>query len=161
MANNSIQQNILIALQSIQTALGTQGPGKIVTEYVKAIRKLIKKVDFERNWTEEQKNYSFTKGLKTDLLYALWSLLVLKNNSTMNMAIELVQRIENNQRMHLKSTLPVFAPAFVMAPAPQMAAIFFATQTQDPNEQLIDRLTANFAQLLEFLAQVVKENQQS
>ncbi|KAG9292543.1 hypothetical protein G9A89_006914 [Geosiphon pyriformis] len=48
-----------------------------------------------------------------------------------------------------------------MAPAPQMAAAFFAAQTQDPNEQLIDRLTANLARLLELLAQAVRDNQQS
>ncbi|KAG9294756.1 hypothetical protein G9A89_008235 [Geosiphon pyriformis] len=48
--------------------------------------------------------------------------------------------------MHLRSTLPVFAPASVMAPAPQMAATSFAVQIQDPNEQLINRLTANLAQ---------------
>ncbi|KAG9306203.1 hypothetical protein G9A89_016107 [Geosiphon pyriformis] len=41
-----------------------------------------------------------------------------------------------------------------------MAAISFAVQTQDPNEQLIDRLTANLAWLLEPLAQAVRDNQQ-
>ncbi|KAG9286994.1 hypothetical protein G9A89_003858 [Geosiphon pyriformis] len=107
-----------------------------------------------RNWTEEQKIHSFTKGLKTDLSYALWPLLALKDNPTIDMAIELAQRIENNQRMHLGSTLPVFASAFVMA------ATFFAAQTQDPNKQLIDKLTTNLAQLLEPLAQAVKDNQQ-
>ncbi|KAG9297620.1 hypothetical protein G9A89_011135 [Geosiphon pyriformis] len=74
----------------------TQGPRKVVTEYVKAIRKLIKCVDFGKNWTEEQKIHSFTKRLKTDLSYAFWPLLVLKDNLTMNMAIELAQRIEDN-----------------------------------------------------------------
>ncbi|KAG9296536.1 hypothetical protein G9A89_015128 [Geosiphon pyriformis] len=125
----------------------------MVTEYAKAIRKLIKRVDSGRNWTEEQKIYSFTKGLRTDLSYALWFLLVLKNNPTMNMAIELAQQIENNQKMHLKFTLPVFASAPVMAPVLQMAVTSFVVQTQDPNKQLINRLTANFAQLLELLAQ--------
>ncbi|KAG9297656.1 hypothetical protein G9A89_011171 [Geosiphon pyriformis] len=48
-----------------------------------------------------------------------------------------------------------------MASAPQMAAVSFAAQTQDPNEQLIDRLTANLAWLLEPLAQAVRDNQQS
>ncbi|KAG9292325.1 hypothetical protein G9A89_000799 [Geosiphon pyriformis] len=69
------------------------------------------------------------------------------------MTIELAQQIENNQRMHLGSILSVFAPIFVMASASQMAATSFTAQTQDPNEQLIDRLTANLAQLLEPLAQ--------
>ncbi|KAG9304147.1 hypothetical protein G9A89_019709 [Geosiphon pyriformis] len=40
------------------------------------------------------------------------------------------------------------------------AATFFAAQTQDSNEQLIDRLTANLAWLLEPLAQAVRDNQQ-
>ncbi|KAG9293570.1 hypothetical protein G9A89_005573 [Geosiphon pyriformis] len=138
----------------------TQGSSEVVTKYAKAIRKLIKRVDTGRNWTEEQKIHFFTKGLRTDLSYALWPLLALKDNPTMDMAIELAQRIEDNQRMHLGSTLPVFAPVPVMAPAPQMAATSFATHTQDPNEQLIDRLTANLARLLELLAQAVRENQQ-
>ncbi|KAG9289244.1 hypothetical protein G9A89_022554 [Geosiphon pyriformis] len=171
MAQDPLQQNILITIQDIQTALGwtpanagedntsfitwfetkfrtpmlifkwhmelekkTQGPRKIVTEYAKVIRKLIKCVDSE---------------LRTDLSYAFWPLLVLKDNPTMDMAIELVQRIEDNQRIHLGSIFPVFAPAPVMIPAPQIVAISFVTHTQDPNEQLIDRLTANLIWLLE------------
>ncbi|KAG9299275.1 hypothetical protein G9A89_013923 [Geosiphon pyriformis] len=122
----------------------TQDPGEVVTKYAKAIRKLIKWIDFGRNWTEEQKIHFFTKGLKTDLSYALWLLL----------------RIKDNQRMHLGSTLPVFASAPVMASALQMAAISFAVQTQNPNKQLIDRLTANLARLLEPLAQAVRKTQQ-
>ncbi|KAG9303105.1 hypothetical protein G9A89_005063 [Geosiphon pyriformis] len=108
----------------------------------------------------EVKIYFFTKELRTDLSYALWPLLALKDNLTIDIAIELAQRIEDNQKMHLGSTLSVFASAPIMAPAPQIATISFAAQTQDPNEHLIDRLTANLAQLLELLAQAVKENQQ-
>ncbi|KAG9301543.1 hypothetical protein G9A89_008395 [Geosiphon pyriformis] len=52
--------------------------------------------------------------------------LSLPDNPTMDMAIELAQKIENNQRMYLGSTLLVFAPAPIMAPALQMAAISFA-----------------------------------
>ncbi|KAG9306159.1 hypothetical protein G9A89_016063 [Geosiphon pyriformis] len=105
------------------------GPGEIVTEYAKAIRKLIKHVDSEKNWTEEQKIYSIIKGLKTDLSYAFWPFLVLKDNPTMNMTIKLAQKIEDNQRMHLGSTLSVFAPASAMASVSQMAAASFAAQT--------------------------------
>ncbi|KAG9296135.1 hypothetical protein G9A89_011988 [Geosiphon pyriformis] len=79
----------------------------------------------------------------------------------MNMAIKLVQQIENNQRMYLKFTLSVFAFAPVIALVSQIATTFFAVQILDPNKQLIDRLTANLAQLLEFLAQIVRENLQS
>ncbi|KAG9285835.1 hypothetical protein G9A89_013260 [Geosiphon pyriformis] len=82
---------ILISKWRMELERRTQGPGEVVTEYAKAIRKLIKRVDFERNWTEEQKIHSFTKGLKTNLSYALWPFLALKDNPTMNMAIELVQ----------------------------------------------------------------------
>ncbi|KAG9297954.1 hypothetical protein G9A89_018782 [Geosiphon pyriformis] len=58
----------------------------------------------------------------------------------MNIVIELAQRIEDNQKMHLESIFSVFALALVMAPAPQMAAISFATQTQDPNEHNVTLL---------------------
>ncbi|KAG9300927.1 hypothetical protein G9A89_004985 [Geosiphon pyriformis] len=140
---NKFRTPILISKWHMELERRTQSPGEIVTEYAKAIRKLIKYVDFDRNWTEEQKIHSFTKGLRTDLSYAFWPLLALKDNLTIDMTIELAQRIENNQRMHLGSTLPIFTSAPVMTPAPQVAATSFAAQTQDPNKQLIDRLTAN------------------
>ncbi|KAG9297665.1 hypothetical protein G9A89_011180 [Geosiphon pyriformis] len=114
---NKFRTPILISKWYMELEKKTQGPGKIVTEYAKAIKKLIKHIDSGRNWTEEQKFYSFTKRLRTDLSYVLWPLLALKNNSTINMAIELAQQIEDNQRIHLGSTLSVFAPASVMAPA--------------------------------------------
>ncbi|KAG9307519.1 hypothetical protein G9A89_017349, partial [Geosiphon pyriformis] len=142
---NKFRTPILISKWCMKLERRTQGSGEIVTEYAKAIRKLIKYVDSE---------------LRTDLSYALWPLLVLKDNPTINMAIELTQRIKDNQKMYLGSTLPVFAPASVMASTPQMATTFFAAQTQDSNKQLIDRLTANLARLLEPLAQAVRDNQQ-
>ncbi|KAG9296286.1 hypothetical protein G9A89_014878 [Geosiphon pyriformis] len=135
----------------------TQDPGEVVTEYAKAIKKLIKHVDSEKNWTKEQKIHFFIKRLRTDLSYALWLFLALKDNPTIDMAIELAQRIEVNQRMHLESTLLVFVSAPVMVLALQIAVTSFAAQTQDPNEQLIDRLTANLAQLLELLAQASQQ----
>ncbi|KAG9299894.1 hypothetical protein G9A89_005423 [Geosiphon pyriformis] len=88
---NKFRIPILIFKWHMELEKKTQGSGEIVTEYAKAIRKLIKCVDSERNWTEEQKIHSFTKGLRTDLSYALWSLLALKDNPTMDMAIELAQ----------------------------------------------------------------------
>ncbi|KAG9301026.1 hypothetical protein G9A89_015762 [Geosiphon pyriformis] len=155
---NKFRTPILISKWHMELKRRTQGPGKVVTEYAKVIRKLIKQVDSGRNWTEEQKIYPFTKELKTDLSYALWLLLALKNNSTMDMAIELAQKIEDNQRMHLEFTLPVFASAPVMAPASQIAATSFAAQTQDSNKQLIDKLTANLAWLLKPLAQAPQQS---
>ncbi|KAG9299308.1 hypothetical protein G9A89_013956 [Geosiphon pyriformis] len=119
---------ILISKWHMELKRKTQGSGKVMTKYAKAIRKLIKCVDSGRNWTEEQKIHSFTKELKTDLSYALWPLLALKDNPTMDMAIKFAQQIEDNQKMHLGSTLPVFALAPIMTPAPQMAATSFAAQ---------------------------------
>ncbi|KAG9307379.1 hypothetical protein G9A89_017208 [Geosiphon pyriformis] len=64
MTADSMQVNILAALQNIQTALETsiliskwhielerrtQDSGNVVTEYAKAIRKLIKQIDFKKN----------------------------------------------------------------------------------------------------------------
>ncbi|KAG9305998.1 hypothetical protein G9A89_009322 [Geosiphon pyriformis] len=112
--------SILISKWHMELEKRTQGSGKIVTEY--AIKQ-----------TKKQKIHFFTKGLRINLSYALWPLLVLKNNLTMDIA-KLAQRIEDNQRMHLGFTLLVFASVPVMAPASQMAATSFTAQTQNPNE---------------------------
>ncbi|KAG9297602.1 hypothetical protein G9A89_007677 [Geosiphon pyriformis] len=71
--------------------------------------------------------------------------------------------LDGCQQMPEKTTplsQPIFALAPVVAPAPQIAAVSFAAQTQDPNEQLIDKLTANLAQLLEPLAQASESTSQ-
>ncbi|KAG9287211.1 hypothetical protein G9A89_008841 [Geosiphon pyriformis] len=201
MAQNPLQQNILITFQGIQTALGqknntllplfkgdAQDPIEWLNDFEKAATAnqydneykfqiiggylqnslatwFSQETNFEikfrtsiliSKWHMELEKRTQGPGLRTDLSYAFWPLLALKNNSTMDMTIELAQKIENNQRMHLGSTLSVFASASAL----QMTVTFFAAQTQDPNEQLIDRLTANFAQLLELLAQAVRNNQQ-
>ncbi|KAG9289396.1 hypothetical protein G9A89_007957 [Geosiphon pyriformis] len=82
---------ILISKWCMELERKIQGLGKAITEYAKAIRKLIKQVDFEKNWTEEQKIHSFTKRLRTNLSYILWPLLVLKDNPTINMVVEFAQ----------------------------------------------------------------------
>ncbi|KAG9303516.1 hypothetical protein G9A89_018412 [Geosiphon pyriformis] len=63
---------ILISKWHMKLEKKTQDSGEVVTEYAKAIRKLIKQVDSKKNWTEKQKIHSFTKRLKTDLSYAFW-----------------------------------------------------------------------------------------
>ncbi|KAG9296598.1 hypothetical protein G9A89_015190 [Geosiphon pyriformis] len=143
---NKFRTPILISKWHMELERRTQGPSEVVTKYAKAIRKLIKRVDTGKNWTEEQKIHSFTKGLRTDLSYALWPLLVLKNNPTMDMAIELAQRIEDNQRMHLGSTLPVFALVPVMAPAPQMAATSFPQAVRENQQPQRPRFEPRFNQ---------------
>ncbi|KAG9288423.1 hypothetical protein G9A89_015629 [Geosiphon pyriformis] len=79
---NKFRTPILISKWCMELKKRTQGPEEVVTEYAKAIRKLIKCVDSGRNWTEEQKIHSFMKRLRTDLSYALWPLLALKDNPT-------------------------------------------------------------------------------
>ncbi|KAG9303788.1 hypothetical protein G9A89_018685 [Geosiphon pyriformis] len=101
---NKFRTPILIFKWHMELERKTQGPGEIVTEYPKAIRKLIKHTILQWTWPLNLPN-----KLKTTKEY----------------------------------TLPVFALASIMAPAPQMTAASFAAQTQDPNEQLIDKLTAN------------------
>ncbi|KAG9303351.1 hypothetical protein G9A89_013677 [Geosiphon pyriformis] len=148
MAQDSLQQNILIALQGIQTALGQRNNTSLLLFRSDTQDPIEWLDDFERAATANQ----YDNKYKIDLSYALWPLLVLKNNPTMDMTIELAQRIEDNQKMHLGSTLTVFVPALVITPVPQITATSFAAQTQDLNEQLIDRLTANLVQLLKPLA---------
>ncbi|KAG9298712.1 hypothetical protein G9A89_012780 [Geosiphon pyriformis] len=88
---NKFRTPILISKWHMELERRTQGLGEIVTKYVKAIRKLIKCIDSRRNWTEKQKIHSFTKELRTNLSYAFWSLLALKDNPTIDMAIKLAQ----------------------------------------------------------------------
>ncbi|KAG9298651.1 hypothetical protein G9A89_012719 [Geosiphon pyriformis] len=150
----------MIINTSSKSLVATSKALLLLGSYKKPMPMLSKKL-LDGHWQMLEKTTPLSLArLKSDLSYALWPFLALKDNPIIDMAIELAQKIEDNQRIHLGSTLLVFALALVMAPAPQIAAISFAAQTQNPNEQLIDRFTANFAWLLEPLAQTVRENQQ-
>ncbi|KAG9304254.1 hypothetical protein G9A89_019816 [Geosiphon pyriformis] len=170
MTNDSMQQNILIALQDIQTALERKNNTLLLM--------------FRANIRENNTSFiiQFEIKFRTPILISKWCIeLEKKIQGSDEVVIEyaktirkrtkdsfLYKKIKNrsvlcflapsgperqfhneydNQKIHLGSTLLVFALAF------QMAATSFVTQTQDPNEQLIDGLTANLTQLLKPLAQ--------
>ncbi|KAG9302222.1 hypothetical protein G9A89_020656 [Geosiphon pyriformis] len=106
--------SILISKWCIELKRRTQGSGKAVTKYAKAIRKLIK-----------QNKISIP-------------LQRIKNRSV------LCFLAFSGPKRQFHNKYGFFASVPVMVPASQMAATSFTAQTSDPNEQLIDRLTANF-----------------
>ncbi|KAG9284508.1 hypothetical protein G9A89_014112 [Geosiphon pyriformis] len=172
MAQDPMQANILAILQGIQTALGRKNntplplfrgaPATCFSQETNAgaQQRIVR-------WTLAnigENNTSFTtqfeNKFRTPILISKWCMELERRTQGPGEVVTEYAKAIRKFIMHLGSTLPVFAPAPVMAPTSQMAATYFAAQTQDPNEQLIDRLTANLAQLLEPLAQAVRDNQQ-
>ncbi|KAG9298689.1 hypothetical protein G9A89_012757 [Geosiphon pyriformis] len=192
MINDSMQQNILIALQGIQTALERRNNTSLSLFRIDVQDPIEWLDDFERAATANQYDNEYKFQIVGGYLQgspATWFSQETNANAQQRIIrwapanakednisfttqfeikfrthMELERRtqgLEDNQRMHLEYTLSVFASALIMASALQMATISFAAQTPDPNEQLIDRLTANLVWLLKLLVQTVKENQQT
>jgi len=86
-----------------------QLPGETVEQYAKDIKRLIKRIDPQNDWEDTQKVYSFTKGLKDDTYRQLAPVLTMQANPTLNVAIEVAQKIEEVSRQTSVTSAPAFA----------------------------------------------------
>ena len=84
-------------------------PEETVEQYAKDIKRLIKRIDPQDNWKDTQKVYSFTKELKDDTYRQLASVLTMQANPTLNMAIEVAQKIEEVSRQTTVPSTAAFA----------------------------------------------------
>ena len=44
-----------------------QGPNETVASYAQKVKNLIRRIDYEDNWSEREKIFNFVKGLRRDI----------------------------------------------------------------------------------------------
>src|SRR5947209_6704028 len=92
-----------------------QLPGETVEQFAKEIKSMIKKIDPDNGWGEAQKTYAFTKGLNDDIYEKLSPVLAAQGNLTLQQAINIAQRVEDDSKHRmlrhpfLQPTAPVLA----------------------------------------------------
>ena len=92
-----------------------QLPGESVEHYAQDVRGMIQKIAPGNEWTDEQKAYSFTKGLRDEIYERMSPILAVQQNPTLNLVVTLAQRIEDDLRYRSSKRLQFQRNAPVLA----------------------------------------------
>ncbi|RHZ79025.1 hypothetical protein Glove_152g60 [Diversispora epigaea] len=77
-----------------------QGPTESIDQYAQAIKKLIRRIDYDNNWSESDRIYNFTKGLRKEIAFQIRPQLAFQHNITLEQTIEAVRQLEENNLTH-------------------------------------------------------------
>jgi len=77
-----------------------QGPTESIDQYAQAIKKLIRRIDHDDNWSEADRIYNFTKGLRKEIAFQIRPQLAFQNNITLEQTIEAARQLEENNITH-------------------------------------------------------------
>src|SRR6185295_762198 len=72
--------------------------GETVDHYAQDIKRLIKRVDHQEHWNEQDKIYQFTKGLRRKITFQVRPLLAFRQNATLEQVIEVARQMDKNNR---------------------------------------------------------------
>ena len=79
--------------------------GETVDHYVQDIKRLIKRVDHQEHWSEQDKIYQFTKGLRREIAFQVRPLLAFRQNATLEQVIEIARQMDENNRDYLEALM--------------------------------------------------------
>jgi Retrotransposon gag protein/Zinc knuckle len=82
-----------------------QGLTESVDKYALDIKKLIKRIDVNGHWSQADKIYQFTKGLRREIACQLNPHLTFQNNLTLDRTIDAARRMEENNRVYPEALL--------------------------------------------------------
>ncbi|CAG8777613.1 18196_t:CDS:2, partial [Dentiscutata erythropus] len=70
--------------------------GETVEQYANDVKKLIKRIDGENRWSNDEKVWHFLKGLRKDIAYQARPLILSRENSTLESAVRIAKQFEEN-----------------------------------------------------------------
>ena len=120
-----------------------QGLNESVDEYARSIKKLIKQVEADGQWSESSKIHEFTKGLRYNITMTANNLIGLHDDKTLIQAIYVARRIESNLQGFTNTT------QYIQFATTPIAIPVLTTQTTHTNNKLIEKMTARIAKILE------------
>src|SRR6185436_2185278 len=72
--------------------------GETVDHYAQDIKRLIKQVDHQEHWSEQDKIYQFTKGLRREIAFQVCPLLAFRQNTILEQVIKVARQMDENNR---------------------------------------------------------------
>ena len=71
-----------------------------VEQYANDIKKLIKRIDSESRWSENEKIWHFLKGLRKDVAYQARPLILSQENPSLEAAVRIAKQFEENAQTY-------------------------------------------------------------
>ncbi|CAG8802735.1 20391_t:CDS:2, partial [Dentiscutata erythropus] len=126
-----------------------QTVGESIDHYAQDIKRLIKRVDHQENWSEQDKIYQFMKRLRREIAFQIRPLPSFRHNTTLEQVIEAARQIDENNKDYPEAlmgfgenhTSP--SPISQNYPAPQNDIKAAVTKALAPLIQALGRLAVN------------------
>jgi hypothetical protein len=132
-----------------------QKVSETVEQYANDVKKLIRRIDGENRWSEDEKVWQFLKGLRKDIAYQARPLILSQENPSLEAAIRIAKQFEENAQTYPEATVGYGATTYMN---PQG---FTPNRGQDNNrEDVIERIVQKaLAPIVEKLQKITERDE--
>jgi hypothetical protein len=145
----------LINQWRFELSMKIQKVNETVEQYANDVKKLIRRIDGENRWSEDEKVWQFLKGLRKDIAYQSRPLILSQENPSLEAAIRIAKQFEENAQTYPEATVGYGATTYVN---PQ---VFTPNRGQDNNrEDVIERIVQKaLAPIVEKLQKITERDE--
>jgi hypothetical protein len=109
--------------------------GETVEQYANDIKKLIKRIDGNNRWSEDEKVWQFLKGLRKDIAYQARPFIMSQERPTLEKAIQTAKQFEENAQ-----TYPEAATGYATMTSMNMQGSVPLRNKNNDNDDAIERI---------------------
>ena len=95
----------LINQWRFELSMKIQKVNETVEQYANDVKKLIRRIDGENRWSEDEKVWQFLKGLRKDIAYQARPLILSQENPSLEAAIRIAKQFEENAQTYPEATV--------------------------------------------------------
>jgi len=147
----------LINQWRFELQMKVQKLGESVEQYSNDIKKLIKRIDGNNRWSEDEKVWQFLKGLRKDIAYQARPFIMSQEKPTLEKAIRTAKQFEENAQ-----TYPEAATGYTTTTSMSMQGSVPIRNRSNDNKDIIERIVQKaFAPIAETLQKIIEKGERA
>ena len=151
----TFRTTVLINQWRFELQMKVQKLGETVEQYANDIKKLIKRIDGNNRWTEDEKVWQFLKGLRKDIAYQARPFIMSQERPTLEKAIQTAKQFEENAQ-----TYPEAATGYTTMTSMNMQGSVPLRNKNNDNDDAIERIVQKaFAPIAETLQKLIEKGE--
>jgi uncharacterized FlaG/YvyC family protein len=147
----------LINQWRFELQMKVQKLNETVEQYANDVKRLIKRIDGENRWSEDEKVWQFLKGLRKDVAYQARPLILSQENPTLEAAIRIARQFEENSQ-----TYPEVAAGYGAAMYTNAQGLTPTRGQENNKEDVIERIVQKaLAPIVEKLQRITERDERN